>query len=124
MKYTRIYGDSNRETHFEDVAEETQQTEIAPTVIMALTRRRSASNVFFVCVPSTYSDDFHSAPKRFIVAMLSGEFETTVSDDEVQRFGPRDVAPLDNLASKGHKSVAVGQSDCEIIFVGLGEHAS
>ena len=75
MKYTRIYGDSNGETHFEDVEEETQQTEIAPTV----------------------------------------------SDGEVRRFGPGDVVLIDDLASKGHKSVAVGGSDCEIIYVGLAE---
>ena len=88
---------------------------------MALTRPKSASNVFFARIPQTYSDDFHPPPQRFMVAMLSGEFETTVSDGEVRRFGPGDVALLDDLASKGHKSVAVGRSDCEIMFVGLAE---
>ena len=121
MRYTRIYADSADETHFEDVEEDSQQVELAPTAVFGVTKSRPASNVFLANLPSGYSDDFHPPPVRYLVAILHGEFDTTVSDGEVRRFRPGDVALLDDAASKGHKSVVVGQSDCEFMFVELAE---
>ena len=31
------------------------------------------------------------------------------------------VVPVEDVASKGHKSVVVGQLNCELMFVGLAE---
>ena len=121
MKYTRCYADSAGETHFEDVEEETQQVELAPSAVFGVTKNRPASNVFLTNWPPGYADDFHPAPGRYLFALLQGEFDTTVSDGEVRRFRPGDVVLVEDVASKGHKSVVVGQSNCEFMFVGLAE---
>jgi hypothetical protein len=121
MKYTRIYADFDGETHFEDVEEKTQKTETAPTAFLNLTKPKPASECFLASIPPGYTDDFHPPPKRFVFTILTGEFETTVSDGKVRRFGPGDVALIDDLVSKGHKSTVVSQSDCEFLFVVLAE---
>ena len=86
MKYTRIYADSDGETHFQDVEEETEIKGAAPTATFDAGKTRPASECFLASLPAGYSSDFHPAPKRFIIPVLAGEMETTVSDGEVRRF--------------------------------------
>ncbi len=120
MKYTRVYADSELETHFEDVEVEYEQTQFAPGIpLLGLTEPKSASDTFFVSFPIGYSDDYHPAPRRVLFVVLTGELEVTVSDGEVREFGPGDVIFSDDVASTGHKSIVLTQSDCETMFVGL-----
>ena len=119
MKYIRIYADSDGETHFEDVEEETQKVEIAPTAIFDVGKTRPASECFWAIFPAGYSDDFHKPPKRHIIPILAGELETTVSDGEVRRFKAGDIILVEDVASKGHKNVVVGQSAFEFFMVFL-----
>lgn len=121
MRYTRIYADSDGETHFEDVEEETQKIEIAPTAIFDVGKTRPASECIWGTLPPGYSDNFHPPPKRVIVPILAGEVEMTVSDGEVRRFKAGDLVLSEEVASKGHKSVVVGQSAVELFMVFLRE---
>ena len=121
MKYTSCYADSAGETQFEDAEEETQQVELAPSAVFGVTKNRPASNVFSANWPPGYADDFHPVPARYLFALLQGEFYTTVSNGEVRRFRPGDVVLVEDVASEGHKSVFVGQSNCELMFVELAE---
>ena len=72
-------------------------------------------------IPPDDSDDYHPPPQRYLVVILAGELDTTITDGEFQRYGPGDVVLLDDLASKGHQSIVVGQPDCEFMFVGLAD---
>ena len=121
MRYTRIYADSDGETHFEDVEEETQKVEIAPTAILDVGKPRPASEVSWASFPPGYSDDFHPTPYRMFLPILAGEAETTVSDGEVRRFKAGDIILSEDVASKGHMTVVVGQSACEFFIVRLPE---
>ena len=121
MRYTRIYADSDGETHFEDVEGETQKVEIAPTAIIDIGETRPASECSWASFPPGYSDDFHPPPKRVIVPILAGEVEMTVSDGEVRRFKAGDLVLSEEVAGKGHKSVVVGQSAFEFFMVFLPE---
>ena len=121
MKYTRIYADSDGETHFEDAEEETQKVEIAPTAIIDLGKTRPASECSLASFPPGYSDDFHPNPYRMIVPIRSGEIETTVSDGEVRRFKAGDILLNEDVASKGHKTVVVGQVAVDFLIVRLPE---
>jgi len=121
MKYTRLYADADGETHFEDVEEESQQVELAPTAVFGVTKNRPASNVFLTNLPPGYIDDFHSSPVRYLVAFLQGEIDQTVSDGEVRRFRPGDVVLADDMVSRGRKSVVVGQKNVELMLVELAE---
>jgi len=121
LKYTRIYADSDGETHFEDVEEETQKMEIAPTAIIDIGETRPASECSWASFPAGYSDDFHPVPMRFLIPILAGEVETTVSDGEVRRFKGGDIILSEDVASKGHKTVVVGQLTVDFFLVGLPE---
>ena len=121
MRYTRIYADSDGETHFEDVEEETQKVEIAPTAIIDIGETRPASECSLASFPPGYSDEFHPNLKRYIVPILAGEMEMTVSDGEVRRFKAGDIILTEDVASKGHKSVVVGESAVNFSLVGLPE---
>ncbi|MBC8280660.1 MAG: hypothetical protein H8E48_07745 [Chloroflexi bacterium] len=121
MKYTRIYPDADRETHYEEIEEDSKVTEIAPSALMALSKPSSASSVFFADIRVGYTDDFHPPPQKFLVAVLAGEFKTSVSDGEARRFSAGDVVLLDDMDSKGHRSCAIGNAEVKLMFVGLAD---
>jgi len=121
MRYVRIHGGPDGESHFEDLCAETQQVEIAATAVFGVNETQSASNVFLPQLPPDCSDDFHPPPVRYLVAILRGEFETTITDGGVRRFKAGDVALLDDVGSRGHKSVVIGQSNVGFIFVQLAQ---
>ena len=79
---------------------------------------QKASNVFLAEVPANYTDDFHPPPQRFLVVQIKGEHD-------IRRFRTavlaRYVVLLDDLDSKGHKSVGNGRTDVLMMFVGLAE---
>ncbi len=122
MKYTRLYADSDGETHFEDLDEEFQQSNMAANVpSVGLTTPIPATDIFFLQCNPDYADDYHVIPRRFIVTIIAGEMNTAVSDGEVRLFGPGDVFLCEDVAGKGHMTQVVSKSDCVMMMVGLEE---
>jgi len=121
VQYTRIFSDSDGETHFVDVEDEYQQIELAPKIVMGVTETRQANNVRMAYLPSGYSDDFHPAPVRYLVAYLRGQVEITVTDGEIRNFGPGDVSLQGDVKGTGHKNRVLGQSNCEFLLIELEE---
>lgn len=119
MKYTRIFADLDGETHFDDMEDEYQQIELAPTAKMGVAKNKQASNARLAYLPPGYFDDFHPAPMRYLVAYLRGHVEITVTDGEVRTFGPGDISLQWDVDSKGHRNRVLGQSNCEFLLVEL-----
>ncbi len=112
-----MYADSEGETHFEDVEANFKQSEFRPGVgLFGVTDPKAASDTFFVHTPMGFSDRFHPTPKRLLIVVLTGENEITATDGETRRFGPSEVMIMDDVGSKGHKSIA---SNCTFMFVSL-----
>ncbi len=122
MKYTRLYADSDGETHFEDLDEEFQQSQMASNVpSVGLTTPIPATDIFFLRANPDYSDDYRVIPRRFMVKIVSGEMNTAASDGEVRQFGPGDVFLCEDVTGNGHMNQVVSKSDCVMMMVGLAD---
>ncbi len=120
MKYTRIYTDSNGESHFEDVEVELKQVDFAPPAPpVFLSSFSPATQYAFISGPAGWYGDWHPAPQRQVFFYLSGELEAEVSDGEVRRFGPGSVVLVEDTTGKGHTSRVVGASSVLMAVVQL-----
>jgi quercetin dioxygenase-like cupin family protein len=59
--------------------------------------------------------DWHNAPHRQYVIILSGQVEVGLEDGTVHCLGPGDMALEEDLTGRGHTSRAVG--DHSLLFV-------
>ena len=120
MKYTRLYADSDGETHFEDVEVEFHDGKVVPEAQRTgLSIPQPLSNSFFVEVYDVYFADFHPTPRKqwFVPLSWVGEFGT--SDGQTRRFRSGDVILVDDMASKGHTSRHIEPGT--VMLVGLEE---
>ena len=115
MKITRIYPDSDGETHFEDI-----DILLHDSGIIGLTSRlQIATGIIFRETSADYDYPWHNAPRRQFVIILEGEVDFTVSDGETRRFGGGDVVLLEDTTGKGHYSKAVQGQPRQSIFITL-----
>lgn len=99
MQVTRIYTGSDNQTHFQDVDLDTF-TAIATNPGSGPIRMNRGS--------SGTAMDFHNAPRRQYVIILSGgmEIETGLGEKRVLKTG--DVLVAEDLTGKGHITRSVG----------------
>ena len=120
MKYTRLYADSDGETHFEDVEVEFEEGKVwSGSPRQGFSAHRKASDSFFVTIYDEYFTDFHPTPRKQWVIVLSGTGEFGASDGQVLTLAPGSVVLLDDMDSKGH--TAQGIEVLNVMFVGLEE---
>jgi quercetin dioxygenase-like cupin family protein len=99
MKITRIYAGDDGQSHFQDL-----------DIPEDLTQRRAttdaidAERVAFGLSPALPMQDWHHAPRRQLVAVLSGALEIEVAGGEKRRFNPGDCFIADDLAGRGHRT--------------------
>jgi quercetin dioxygenase-like cupin family protein len=96
----RIYTGGDGQTHFEDLplpGHETQNVALPP-----------GGNLVFRSFPPDYFSDWHTAPRRQYIFILSGEMEIGIGDGTTRRFGPGDVVLADDLTGKGHTTRSLG----------------
>jgi quercetin dioxygenase-like cupin family protein len=63
--------------------------------------------------------DWHPAPQRQFVIILSGQLEIGFEDGSTRVFGPGDARLVEDTTGKGHTTVAVGNEPCITATVGL-----
>ncbi len=120
MKYTRLYADSDGETHFEDVEVEFEEGQVRPDgVRLGISVPQPNSGHYFIESYSEFFADYHSTPRKQWFIVLSGSGEFGVSDGQVRRFEPGMVFLVDDMASKGHTSWTVEPGN--VMIVGLEE---
>ncbi len=97
MKLTSIRTGDDGESHFEelDLPVDTSQRRSTSAWI-------SATRTAFGLSDTLEPQDWHHAPRRQLVAILSGRLEIEVGDGSTARFGPGDTFIADDLAGRGH----------------------
>jgi quercetin dioxygenase-like cupin family protein len=103
MKLTRIYAGDDGQSHFEDLElpmDESQRRATSDAL--------SATTAAFGVSAQLGAQDWHHAPRRQLVAVLSGALEIRVGDGSSRRFGVGDVFFADDLAGQGHHTSDVG----------------
>ena len=97
----RIYTGGDGQTHFEDLmipADEVQNVTI-----------QAGADIVFRRFPSDYFSDWHTAPRRQYIFILSGRVEIGIGDGTARRFGPGDVLLADDLTGQGHTPRSLGE---------------
>jgi mannose-6-phosphate isomerase-like protein (cupin superfamily) len=97
---TRIYTGSDGQTHFEDLH--------IPAADIQNVAIQAGSDIVFRRFPADYFSDWHTAPRRQYIFVLSGEIEIGIGDGTTRRFGPGDVVLADDLTGQGHTTRSVG----------------
>ena len=63
--------------------------------------------------------DWHPAPQRQFVVILSGQLEIGFEDGFKKIFGPGDARLVEDTTGKGHTTIALGDEPCITITIGL-----
>jgi hypothetical protein len=112
---TRLYSDSNGDSHFQDVDVPLQG---AGTIGM-LSEILPVNGIVFREVEPTYDWDFHKVPQKQYIVLLDGEIEIETSLGEKRTFKGGDVLLAEDTTGKGHKTKNILQSTRKSIFITL-----
>jgi quercetin dioxygenase-like cupin family protein len=85
---------------------------------------RTASSIFFKEFPPGTFLDWHPAPRRQIVIILSGRLEHGFRDGSRYKFGPGDVRLLEDTTGEGHTTRVVGNEKVLVAVVPLADQDS
>jgi len=84
-----------------------------------LTRAFAASGVI-VDLPHGLNQDWHVAPSRQIVVVLTGRLEVETTDGQMRRWGPGDMFMADDPQGKGHRTRVI-EGPAKLVFLRLGD---
>ena len=77
----------------------------------------AAAGILFRATPAGNFLDWHPAPRRQWVIILSGALEIGLGDGSVRRFGPGDARLVEDTTGHGHTTRVVGSQPCVMAFV-------
>ena len=118
MEYMRIVGDDEGVTRFEDTQFATKSADYAPPAPpIDVSGHTTATGMLVLRFPIGWSSDWHPAPKRQWMIIVSGRFEIEVSDGEKRTLGAGAMALLDEADSKGHKFRLVSDQPGSVLVV-------
>jgi quercetin dioxygenase-like cupin family protein len=93
MKVVRIFTGADNQTHFQELDLDTFAT---------LAAQVGEGSVRVNQRPPTSAMDFHNAPRRQYVAVLSGQMEIETGDGSKRALVAGDVLVAEDLTGKGH----------------------
>jgi len=96
MTITRLHADSDGQSHAEQLSLDTHPK---------LTSLMAAQGVQFRSIEAGHFLDWHPAPRRQFVIMLSGHMEIGLPDGSLHRFGPGDVLLAEDVTGKHTRRV-------------------
>ncbi len=99
MQVVRIYTGPDNQTHFQDVDFD---------AFAQLAAQVGSGPIRLNQGPARSAMDFHNAPRRQYVVVLSGQMEIEIGDGSKRVLSPGDVLVAEDLTGKGHITRAVG----------------
>ena len=73
-----------------------------------LTTPQTAAHIVFNQLAAGTFIDWHPAPRRQYVIILSGQLEIGLGDGTVRRFGPGDARLVEDTTGRGHTTRVIG----------------
>jgi quercetin dioxygenase-like cupin family protein len=108
----RIHTGEDGKSHIEEQNLKSHPDLVSPRTAKSFYLREFAAGTFL---------DWHPAPRRQVVIVLSGELENGFRDGSVHRFGPGDTRIIEDTAGEGHTTRVVGDAPCLVAVVPLGD---
>jgi len=120
LKYVSIYTDADSQSHFGEAELTFQLKDYAPPAPpISVSELFNTEGVSFISSPSGWFGDWHPAPRRQFIFILSGELEVEVSDGEIRKFAPGDIILVKDTKGQGHISRVVGNERAYLAVVPL-----
>lgn len=110
---TKIYADSNGDSHFEEVVIPLQEG----GSIGSLSALQPAAGVIFREVAPDYDYDFHTAPQKQYIVLLDGAIEIETSLGEKRTFKGGDILLVEDITGKGHKTKNLQSEKRRSLFI-------
>jgi quercetin dioxygenase-like cupin family protein len=114
MGIYRLYTGNDGQSHIED-----QSLEACPD----LKSPQTARHIVFQEFPVGRFIDWHPAPRRQYVIILSGELEIGLGDGTRRRFGPGDARLVEDTSGQGHTTRVLGDASVLTAVIPLAESA-
>ncbi|MDE2802940.1 MAG: hypothetical protein OXK21_08670 [Chloroflexota bacterium] len=83
------------------------------------TKGIDVTQIRFGVRPPGVLQDWHPAPQRQFVIILSGQLQIGFEDDSTKVFGPGDARLVEDTTGKGHTTIALGNEPCVTATIGL-----
>ncbi len=115
FKVTRVYSDSNGESHFEEMDVPLHDQ----GMIGRLSEGIPAQEIIFREVEPGYDWSFHNAPARQYIILLDGEIEIETSLGDKRRFGAGEILLMEDTTGKGHKTRNILAQKRKSVFITL-----
>lgn len=98
--FLRLYSGEDGRSHLEELQFPSEDVETVS--------HKPGASITFRRVPGGNFVDWHTAPRRQYVVILSGAMEIGIGDGTVRRLGPGDVLLAEDLTGQGHTTRAAG----------------
>ena len=82
-----------------------------------LTDLLPATQIGYLRLPVGYSSDWHPAPRKQYVLVLSGTMEVEAGDGERRRFQAGSVLLVTDTEGRGHRTYTVGEQEVLLAWV-------
>ncbi len=117
MKLTQFVATDDGGSRFEeiDVALDIERKGAGGYTLMSSEPFESFA-VSFVRLPADLDQDWHQAPTRQLVQVLSGAVEVTTTDNVTRRWGEGDLFIAADTSGRGHRTRVVG-GPAVVIFI-------
>jgi len=115
FQITRVYSDSNGDSHFEDIEIPLKEA----GSIGRLSNVIPAKGIIFREVDPSYDWNFHTAPQKQYIILLDGEIEIETSLGVKRTFKAGEVLLVEDTAGKGHKTKNLPAVKRKSIFITL-----
>jgi hypothetical protein len=117
LRYSVLFPDQQGITHFRDEYLVWQATENAGIGLLRTTPYLNAEKIGFLHLPQGFSADWHPAPGKRFVMVLTGIAQVEAGDGERRTFAPGSVLLVTDTQGPGHRTIVVGQQDVFITWV-------
>ena len=116
--YLHVYGDADGTTHITEVAYSMTSGDYAPPAPpLEISAHTPATGMVVLAFPDGWYGDYHPAPKKQWMILLSGALEIGVSDGTKHTLKPGEIVLADEVGSKGHTTRVVGNTPASIMAV-------
>ncbi|MEM1130785.1 MAG: cupin domain-containing protein [Pseudomonadota bacterium] len=103
MTYTRLFADTNGDSHFEGCTVDMDLVHHAPPApAPELSQPSETARHVWLRFPDDREDAAHPSPRRQLCFILEGIDEGWTSKDETRMFRARDRLVMEETSGKGH----------------------
>ena len=116
LTFLSIVADSEGESHFGTTTVGLTSTDFAPPAPPLDVSEILDGRCGFLRARPGWFGDWHPAPSRQYMCLLSGVLEVSVSDGETRTVSPGEVVLLEDTEGKGHATRVVSEEPAVMMF--------